>query len=455
MYNDLEPPVNQGAVEGAFDVEDDVAVFQQGGDVEPFELAVGYGGDDGVELLVGQFVDDTDAVLPLDDLRDGPGVIDGDVEVVLLERTVDVDDLGVAHVGAILLEGESQDQDVGVEDLDALLEHQLDGLRGDIFAHAVVDAAAGEDDLGVVAVALGALGEVVGVHADAVAADEARAEGEEVPLGARGFQDVQGVDAHLVEDLAELVDEGDVDVALAVLDDLGGLGDLDGGGEVGAGGDDGGIDFVDILTNGRGGSGSDLADVLDGVLLVAGVDALGGVAREEAFVELEPRDLFDDGDALVFGHAGIDGGLIDDDVALADHLAHGGAGAVQGAQVGVVVGIDGGGDGDDVEVAVDDVLEPGGAAEAVVRDGILQQVVGDFEGGVVAGHQRIHAPLVHVEAHGRELRGEEPGQGQAHVAEADDADFGVFHCMGNLQICFVPIDSFIQPSMEIIFGIIS
>jgi hypothetical protein len=27
--------------------------------------------------------------------------------------------------------------------------------------------------------------------------------------------------------------------------------------------------------------------------------------------------------------------------------------------------------------------------------------------------------------------------------------------MGNLQICFVPIDSFIQPSMEIIFGIIS
>ena len=280
----LQSPVDQGAVEGAFDIEDDMAVFQEGGDVEAFEGAVGDGGDDGVELALRQLVDDGDAVLPLDDLRDGPGVIDGDVEVVFFERAVDVDDLGVAYVGAVLLESEAEDQDVGMEDLDAFLEHQFDGLRGDVFAHAVVDAAAGEDDLGVVAVALGALGEVVWVHADAVAADEARAEGEKVPLGACGFQDVQGVDAHLVEDLGELVDEGDVDVALGVLDNLGGFGDLDGGGEVGAGGDDGSIDFVDILPDFRGAAGGYLADVLDGVLLVAGVDALGGVAREEAFI---------------------------------------------------------------------------------------------------------------------------------------------------------------------------
>ncbi len=37
-------------------------------------------------------------------------------------------------------------------------------------------------------------------------------------------------DAHFVEDRRDLVDEGDVDVALRVLDDLGRLGRLDVGG---------------------------------------------------------------------------------------------------------------------------------------------------------------------------------------------------------------------------------
>jgi hypothetical protein len=62
-------------------------------------------------------------------------------------------------------------------------------------AHAVVDAAAGQDDLGVVADFLRLVGEVVRVDADAVAADQAGAEGQEVPLGAGGLQHLQGVDA--------------------------------------------------------------------------------------------------------------------------------------------------------------------------------------------------------------------------------------------------------------------
>ena len=41
------------------------------------------------------------------------------------------------------------------------------------------------------------------------------------------LQHLFGVDAHAVEDQRQLVDQRDVDVALRVLDHLGGLGDLD------------------------------------------------------------------------------------------------------------------------------------------------------------------------------------------------------------------------------------
>ena len=71
----------------------------------------------------------------------------------------------------------------------------LDGLLGDELAHAVVDAAAGEDHLRVVAEHVGLVREVVRIDADAVAADQAGAERQEVPLGAGGLQHFQRVDA--------------------------------------------------------------------------------------------------------------------------------------------------------------------------------------------------------------------------------------------------------------------
>ena len=64
----------------------------------------------------------------------------------------------------------------------------LHRLLGDVLAHAVVDAPAGEDHLRVVAELVGLVRQVVRIDADAVAADEARAERQEVPLGARGLQ---------------------------------------------------------------------------------------------------------------------------------------------------------------------------------------------------------------------------------------------------------------------------
>ena len=115
---------------------------------------------------------------------------------------------------------------------------RLDQLRDDIGAHAVVDAAAGQDDLAGGSRSPRLVGQVVRIDADAVAADQAGRNGRKFHLVPAACQHLFGVDAHPVEDERQFVDQGDIDVALGVLDDLGGFGDLDAGGLVGAGGDD-------------------------------------------------------------------------------------------------------------------------------------------------------------------------------------------------------------------------
>src|SRR3546814_21050946 len=71
------------------------------------------------------------------------------------------------------------------------------------------------------------MGEVEGIDADAVSADQPGGEAQEVPFRTGGIQYVVHGDAHLAEDHGDFVDEGDVDVALRVLDHLGGLGGAD------------------------------------------------------------------------------------------------------------------------------------------------------------------------------------------------------------------------------------
>ena len=144
-------------------------------------------------------------------------------------------------------------------------------------------------------------------------ADQAGAKGQEVPFAAGGLQDFKGVDAKPLEDEGEFVHERDVEVALGVLDHLGGLGDLDGTGFVGAGGDDAAVEGIDEVGDFRGGAGGDLFDGGQAVLLVAGVDALGAVAGVEVAVEPEAGVLLKQGNADFFGGAGVDGGFVNDD----------------------------------------------------------------------------------------------------------------------------------------------
>jgi hypothetical protein len=53
-----------------------------------------------------------------------------------------------------------------------------------------------------------------------VAADKTRLERHEIPLGSRGCEDIARIDIERLEYQRQLVHEGDVQVALAILDDL-------------------------------------------------------------------------------------------------------------------------------------------------------------------------------------------------------------------------------------------
>ena len=425
------------------------------------ELAVGDGEDEGVvgggglPLRPRQLRQAMQPIFVLGLRPVDPGVVNVDANAVFAQGVDDVHHPGVAQVGAVFLEGQAEDEDPAVADADAALQHEFDhGLR-DVGAHAVVDAPAGEDDLGVIANGDGLVGEVVGVDADAVAADQAGAEGQEVPFAAGGFQHFQGVDAELAEDQRQFVHQGDVEVALGVLDDLGRLGDADAAGAVGAGGDDLAVEGVDDGGDFRAGAAGDLFNGGEAVVRVAGVDALGAVAEVEGAWRIpplprplphqgggekyslppgggglgrggrkvfQPRPLLQHRGAVFLGATGIDGGFVDDQVARLEDLADGGGGLEQGREVGALVLVHRGGDGDDEDPA-------GAQGLGVAGDG---QVPGGGQffgcglaGAITAGLKLGDALGLDVEADHRAVLAKFHGQGQADVAEADDGQGGV------------------------------
>ena len=110
-YN-LPSTVSRG--ERALYVEDNMCRIQMRVEIEVFEFFVSDGGDAGVEFGVcGKFVDNVKTVFAFGDGGICPGIEDGDVEVVFLKGAHDVDNLGVAYVGAVLLECEAHHKRYG------------------------------------------------------------------------------------------------------------------------------------------------------------------------------------------------------------------------------------------------------------------------------------------------------------------------------------------------------
>ena len=169
---------------GGFDVEDDVVGFEEGADVEAFEFAVGDGCNGCIKFFISrQFIEYIEPVFTFNCGRICPRIEDGDIEVILLKSFDYVDNFGIANVGAVLFECKAEDYDVATKHLDAFLEHEFDDTVSHVGAHAVVHAATGEYDFGIIAIALCALCEIVRVDTDTVSAYQTRLERKKIPLG--------------------------------------------------------------------------------------------------------------------------------------------------------------------------------------------------------------------------------------------------------------------------------
>ena len=119
---------------------------------------------------------------------------------VLAKLIVYVDDFRISRVGAIFFKRKAENRNLCVFYRDIRLYKIFNGVFGYIFAHIVVYASAGENNLAVIAHFLGLVCKVIGVNAYAVSADKPGIEFEEIPLCACRLQNGFCIYAHFVED---------------------------------------------------------------------------------------------------------------------------------------------------------------------------------------------------------------------------------------------------------------
>ena len=133
----------------------------------------------------------------------------------------------------------------------------------------------------------------------------------------------KGVDANAVKNDAELVDQGDVDIALGVLNDLGRLGHADAARAVCSRLDHEVVGLGHDIQRRVVARPNHLHDGLDGVDFVSGIDALGAVGDKKVDPHLQPADFLQHRHTVFLGATGIHGTLIRDHIPFFQGLSHG------------------------------------------------------------------------------------------------------------------------------------
>ena len=272
--------------------------------------------DHGVHLLDVRQLSKGDSIKAVCFLRIRLGIHHQRRDPIFLQLVVNVDHLGVSGVGAVFLKGKAEDRHLRFLYGNIRRNQVLDQAVGDIGPHVVIDSPAGENDLAVVAHPLRLIGQIIGIHPDAVSADQPRKEFQEVPFGTRGFQNGFRIDSHLVEDHGQFIHEGNVDVSLRILNDLGCFRHLNGLCPVDAGKRNQRIYLRHLIQRLFIHTGNDLGDGFQAVHLVSGIDSLGGVSDLKVHSALQSRLFLQNRLANVFCHTGIHRGLIDHNASL-------------------------------------------------------------------------------------------------------------------------------------------
>ncbi len=329
----------------------------------------------------------------------------------------------LAHVVDVLLVGDAEDQDLATAYGLAAVVEGVGELGDDPARHVGVDLAGELDEAGVEPVRPRLPGEVEGVDGDAVAAQpRAGVVGHEAEgLGGRSVDHLVDIDPHAVGDDLHLVDQADVHRAVDVLQQLGHLRRARA-----AHGhhliDDGAVERHAGIQAGLGDAAADLGDGARGVARVGGILALRGVGQEEILAHGEPRARLQARPQLLLRRAGVGGALQGDDLAGAQVGREGLGGAQDVGEVRLAVVVERRGDAEDQRIDLRGAGGVGGGLEAL-RARLADRLLAQVRNGALAVVEGRHLLGVDVEAEDPEaFLNEAEHQGQADVAEADDAD---------------------------------
>src|SRR5262249_28560865 len=196
-----------------------------------------------------------------------------------LQSSQDVDHLGIAYIGDVFLERHAEDRHRGIGATPS--QQGAHAFPRDALTHAVIDASASENDLRMIAGLFGAKGQIVGVNANAVSAYKTWLKVHEIPFRCGGRKHIAGIDAELMKDGAEFIQERDIEIALRIFDNLGSLRDLDRRSAMDARFNNRTINIRDNVESSRVLRGHDLSNVFKPVRRVARIDPLGGIADRE------------------------------------------------------------------------------------------------------------------------------------------------------------------------------
>lgn len=291
--------------------------------------------------------------------------------------------------------------------------------------HGGVDLAGQFDEAGGDVVFPGLAGEVEGVDGDAVAA-QARAgeKGHEAEgLGGGGPDYLVDIDVHPQAEHFQFVDQGDVDAAEDVFQQLGHLGGFGGAyrhqlldGPLVKGGA--------RLQAGRGVAADHLGDVAGVEVLAAGVFPLRGIDQEEVLAHLAAGG-FDAGQQFFFGGARVGGAFQGHHLAGAQVGGQGVHRVGDVAQIRLAVFIERGGHADDQGVGFGGPGEiSGGLAAGLAGGG--DAVGGDMFDIALAGVDFFNLAGVNINAQYLEAdTAEAQQQRQADIAQADNGDGGL------------------------------
>ncbi|MCY1448764.1 hypothetical protein D9M71_654620 [compost metagenome] len=130
--------------------------------------------------------------------------------------------------------------------------------------------------------------QVIGIYTDAVTTHQSWAEWQEVPFRPRCFQNRLSIDTHLIKNKCQLIDQGNVQVALRVLNNLCRFGNLDTLGFMSSGDNDCVIQSIDQISNLWSGTGGYFFNGSNTMLFITRIYPLWAITCIKINIELQP-----------------------------------------------------------------------------------------------------------------------------------------------------------------------